>query len=157
MQTHIKKRNSSEIPSTQLQKSSFQQEESQTNLHHSLPKQKLLIKERDQARIANPADPRIDDLNKEINTIIKNHKKDKWIEHLHDCDPGSKKLWQTIKSLEAIPPPPANQSISFNGIYYDKAQQIANNLKHTIHASRNLPPSKIVQKPFKNHPKTAPQ
>ena len=88
-----------------------------------------------------------------------NHKKDKWINHLHDCQPGSKKLWQTIKNLEAIPPPPPNQSMSFNDKLYDKPRQIANKLNAQYTPAADIKPKqslrslcRLLQKPPKDSP-----
>ena len=109
----------------------------------SIPTQaKKLIKDRDKARSENPSDPIIDILNQEINIQIKNHKKEKWLSHLADCQPGSKQLWSTIKSLEANPPPPPNQSISFNGTVYDNPTKIANKLNAQYTPAAKIKPSK---------------
>ena len=57
-----------------------------------------MIKERDNIRATNPADPRLDQLNTEIKDSINTHKKEVWLEHLANCPAGSKKLWDTIKT-----------------------------------------------------------
>ena len=67
-------------------------------------------------------------MNADIQNLISTQKKEKWIEHLNNCEPNTKRLWDTIKSLNAAPKPPQNQSISFNGITYDNPQKIANKL-----------------------------
>ena len=87
-----------------------------------------LIKDRDTLRAADPTDPRIPDLNAEIHKIVADHKRDKWMKHLDSCEPNTKKLWDTVKSLSSAPNPPQNQSISFDGKTYDNPQKIADKL-----------------------------
>ena len=77
-----------------------------------------LMEERDQIRRSNPADPRLPNLNHEINMSIKDHRQAKWSEHLSSCGPGSSKLWSTIKGLNQPVSQPANQSINFGGKHY---------------------------------------
>ena len=69
-----------------------------------------LMEERDWIRSEDPAD-RIKILNSQINQSIKDHRKEKWLDHLKSCGPGTKKLWDTIKSLNNHPKQPGNQSI----------------------------------------------
>ena len=52
-----------------------------------------------------PADAKIADLNKVINTKTKEHRQEKWL------DPGTKKLWAAIKGIDKPPRQPENQSI----------------------------------------------
>ncbi len=49
-----------------------------------------LIEIRDEFRNNNPADPRLNDLNKEINQKINEHRKNKCQDHLANCSPSSK-------------------------------------------------------------------
>ena len=71
------------------------------NILNAMSTQTAKLKEdRDQIRHADPADPRLKDLNDEINTQTKDHRQEKWLEHLEKCGPGTKKLWDTIKSIE---------------------------------------------------------
>ena len=96
---------------------------------HEIPQEAAdRIEERDEIRHADPKDPRIPALNIDIKNIINNHKREKWLAHLESCEPNTKKLWDTIKSLNAPPKPPENQSISFNNIVYDNTQKIADKL-----------------------------
>ena len=98
-------------------------------LANSIPTEAAhLIKSRDEVRELNPADPRIQELNYEINKIIANHKKEKWLAHLANCEPNGKRLWDTIKSLDAPPKPPPNQSLSFNNVIFDNPKKIVNQL-----------------------------
>ena len=95
-------------------------------IYNALPTEAAkLIDERDEVKKNNPADARLPDLNKNINNLINEHKKKKWQEHLGTCDPGSKKLWNTIKSLGNQPQQPNNQGIEFNNKTYTHAKHIA--------------------------------
>ena len=86
-----------------------------------------LMEERDKVRKENPADPRLPDLNKNININIRDHRQKKWTEHLEKCGPGSKKLWSTIKSLTTNnKKQPQNQSIKFKGTHHNNPRKIAN-------------------------------
>ena len=85
-----------------------------------------LVEERDKIRRENPADPRIQDLNHEINIKIKEHRQDKWLEHLEKCGPGTKQLWDTIKSVDKPPRQPDNQGIMFSKKHFNKPKNLAN-------------------------------
>ena len=60
-----------------------------------------LTRQRDDLRRANPSNPRVTELNQEIQKKVQKHRQDKWIQHLEECDlrKGCKKLWRTIKGL----------------------------------------------------------
>ena len=58
-----------------------------------------LMYERDELRNADPTNPRIQQLNQDINHSIKQHRQDKWLETLNNCPAGSKRLWDTIRNL----------------------------------------------------------
>ncbi len=73
-----------------------------------------LIDERDNIKKNNPADNRIPEINKNIDKLIRDHRKDKWTQHLSTCQPGSTKLWKTIKGLCDQPVQPDNQGIDFD-------------------------------------------
>ena len=100
------------------------------------------MKERDELRKTEPADPRIPDLNTRINVIIKEHRQEKWLDTLKDCDPGSKKLWDTVKSLNNPGRTPPNQSVKFDNVHYTRPNKIASKLN-----CQYTPPS--VTKPTK--------
>jgi len=70
-----------------------------------------LIEERDQLRKTNPADAKIKELNLEINNATNAHRKQKWTDHLATCGQGTKKLWDTIKSINNPAKQPENLSI----------------------------------------------
>ena len=67
-----------------------------------------LIKER---RGTDPNDQRLNEINKNINISIKNHRQKKWSEHLNNCEPNSKKLWSTLKELTNPTKRVENQSV----------------------------------------------
>ena len=73
-----------------------------------------LIERRNHIRAHNPADQRLPDLNREINTLINRHKVKKWINHLDKCQSGSKTYWDTIKRINNPSQQPKNQGIVFN-------------------------------------------
>ena len=84
-----------------------------------------LMNERDDIRKNDPADARLEDLNKQINDKINDHRRSKWREHLDTCKNGSKKLWTTIKSLGNQPKQPDNQGIYFNDKIYHNPKKFA--------------------------------
>ena len=108
------------------------------------------MKQRDDIRKANPADNRLKDLNKDINDQINEHRKQKWQEHLAKCQPGSKQLWSTIKSLGNQPQQPNNQGIEFNNKVHNHAKQIADkfNKQYTPHS--NTKPDKTLRRTLRN-------
>ncbi|XP_049316872.1 uncharacterized protein LOC125779552 [Bactrocera dorsalis] len=62
----------------------------------------VLANERDTLSHADPADPRIRDLNLEIRRLVNYHKRPKWIDHLKsscNLSIGVSKLWATVKAL----------------------------------------------------------
>ena len=101
-----------------------------------------LIDERNGLRAQNPTDPHITELNEQINTNIKEHKRAKWLEHLNNCGPGTKTLWSTIKHLNSGPRQLENQSISFNGKAYSKPKKIANCLNRQFTPNSTTRPTK---------------
>ncbi len=105
-----------------------------------------LIEERDVIQQANPADPRLPDLNKEINSHINEHRKKKWQDHLNTCTAGSKKLWSTIKSLNNQPSQPDNQSLNFNNKCYTDAKDIANQFNKQYTPATNKKPLQALRK-----------
>jgi hypothetical protein len=95
-------------------------------VYNALPTETArLIDERDALRTNDPVNNRIPELNREINNNIKDYRLNKWNDHLSTCDPGSKKLWNTIKSLSDQPIQPDNQSISFNNKSTIDAKEMA--------------------------------
>ena len=114
-----------------------------------------LIENRDNIQTTNRADPRLPDLNKEINKVINDHRKSKWQEHLATCQPGSKNLWKTIKSLNNQPPQPDNQSISFNNKSYLNAKDIATQFNKQYTPPLNKKPSQALRRTLRAMKKKA--
>ena len=100
-----------------------------------------LMEDRDQIRRADPADPRLKDLNDEINTQTKVHRQEKWLEHLENCGPGTKKLWDTIKSIDKQPQPD-NQSIKFNEKHFNNPKKLATQFNTQYTPGTTTKPSK---------------
>ena len=114
---------------------------------HEIPTEALnLIDERDRIRTSNSQDPRLTDLNKNIDQIIKDYKQLKWREHLDTCAPNSKKLWTTIKNLNSQPSQPNNQGIKFNNKMINNPKKLATkfNGQYTPHSDKK--PSKQSRK-----------
>ncbi len=104
-----------------------------------------LIDERDDIRKTNPADDRIPDMNKNINTLINEHRKEKWKEHLSNCQAGSKKLWNTIKNLNDQPVQPDNHGISFNNKTTNDPKEMANHFNMQYTPPSNTKPNKAIR------------
>ena len=112
-QTFTKPKNISPKLSSKQHTNTFLQAES-PRTYNALPTEAArLIDERDNLKKNNPADDRIPELNKNINKSIREHRKEKWQEYLSTCQPGSQKLWKTVKSLNDQPTQPDNQGIDF--------------------------------------------
>ncbi len=109
-----------------------------------------LINERDEIRNANPADNRLPDLNKQINKSINEHRKKKWAEHLSTCQPGSKKLWSTIKRLGNQPQQPNNQGISFNNKTYSHAKKIADQFNRQYTPEARKKPDQALRRTLRS-------
>ena len=105
-----------------------------------------LIEERDNLKSTDPSNPNINELNRNINKLIANHRKTKWREHLEKCHQGSKKLWTTIKGLGDHPKQPENQAIYFNGRPYNDNKKIASNFNAQFTPCANTKPTKAFRK-----------
>lgn len=100
-----------------------------------------LMEERDRIRSEDPADDRIKILNSQINQSIKDHRKEKWLDHLKSCGPGTKKLWDTIKSLNNHPKQPGNQvSNSVKSTTMTPRKLQINSIRSTPRAQKQTPP-----------------
>ena len=113
-----------------------------------------LIDERDNIRANNPADDRISDLNKNINTLINNYRKDKWNEHLTNCPAGSKKLWKTIKNLNDQPIQPDNHGISFSNKTTNDPKEMANHFNKQYTPPSDTKPDKALRNTLRNMKRT---
>ena len=98
--------------------------------------------ERDDIRKENPSDPRIKELNKEIDNTIREHKKNKWNEHLQNCQAGTKKLWSTIKNLGSQPVKSINQGIKFGDKVVHDPKKLADKFNAQYTPSSNQHQSK---------------
>ena len=85
-----------------------------------------LIEERNTLRATNPSDPRINELNNEINKKIADHKREKWREKVDECKQNSNKLWTTIKTLNGNLPRTNNMGIYFNNKVINDPKKLAN-------------------------------
>ena len=101
-----------------------------------------LINERNNLRATDPTNDRINILNREIDLSIRNHRRDKWIQHLDNCPTGSKKLWDTIKGLNGQTSKNPNQSIKFNNIHQREPKKIANKFNEQYTPSAITKPTK---------------
>ncbi len=104
-----------------------------------------LMDDRDKIRKNNPADPRLPEINNNITKTIKEHRKEKWKEHISGCSAGSKKLWSTIKSLNNNPVQPDNQGISFNDKCTTDAKSIANKFNAQYTPASDKKPVKTLR------------
>ena len=102
-----------------------------------------MINERDNIRNQNPSDHRIPEINRNINKIITDHKREKWQEHLTECTPGSQKLWKTIKQLSNNQQQqPPNQGISFDRRMSNDPKKIANGFNAMYTPGTTIKPQK---------------
>ena len=102
-----------------------------------------LTEERNNLRKSNPTDPRIHQLNTEIDKLVNEHRKNTWSEHLDNCGPGTKKLWDTIKTLNCgSNKQPVNQGISFNKKMYVDPKKLADNFNTLYTPGATTKPSK---------------
>jgi hypothetical protein len=96
---------------------------------------KDLIRERDELRSADPADPALPDLNARIEDAIKVSSRKAWREEVeasgHKANP--QKFWSLLKRLSGKSSrPPPNQPISFKGKTFTKAPDIAKKFCNTF-------------------------
>ena len=119
--------------------------------YNALPTEAVrLIEERDNIKKDNPGDGRIDDLNKQINTKIRDHRKQKWLQHLSTCQPGSRKLWKAIKGLTDHPPQPENQGISFEDQIFNDPMKIAKNFNKQYTPAAVRKPAQALRRTLRN-------
>ena len=104
-----------------------------------------LIEERDEIRKQNPNDPRIPELNININKLTNEHRKNKWTEHLSTCQQGSRKLWKTIKNLSNLPKQPENQGIKFDNKITNDPKTMATKFNTQYTPSSNKKPDQRLR------------
>ena len=83
------------------------------------------IKERDEIRQLDPDSPRIKDLNREIESSINNHKREKWRETIENKKADTTKLFKLLKHLNNGKKASENEAIKFKGKYISTPKKIA--------------------------------
>ena len=112
------------------------------NIHHNIPSATSdKISERDDLRKQDPNNARIDELNEEINKEINTHRRQKWLDHLEECEQGSQKFWKTVKDLKEPSKRVENIAIKFNGKPVSENKRIANLLNRQYTPSIDKKPS----------------
>lgn len=93
---------------------------------------------RDAARTADPTDPQITDLNREIATKTRDYRKARWCEYLGKIDPrnGARRLWSAVRSLTNPRPPDNAAAICFNGTAVFDSKRICNKFCQQFTAHR---------------------
>ena len=72
---------------------------------HEIPTEALNdITKRDRLRNEDPTNPRLPELNRDINKKINIHKQQKWKEHLSKCQPNSKKNYGQPSKISIVNP-----------------------------------------------------
>ena len=105
-----------------------------------------LIEERDKLRSEDPSNDRLRDMNTNINKKINEHRKEKWLEQLKDCTPGSKKLWDTVKGLGNNSAKQSNnQSIKFNSVHYNHPKKLAMHFNRQFTPEANTKPTQAFR------------
>ena len=114
-----------------------------------------LIETRNTIRATNPSDPRIQELNIEINEKIADHKRQKWKENVEECSQNSKKLWNTIKKLNGNPPRPNNLGIYFNNKVINDPKKLANKFNTQFTPATSVKSTKAFRRTLRKvHRKT---
>ena len=84
-----------------------------------------LAQQRNQLRAESPADDRIPQLSAEIDALVLEHRRSKWLEHLNYRNINSKQLWSTIKSVSGSKRNTNLSTISFNNIQHVDVKKCA--------------------------------
>ena len=109
------------------------------------------IKQRDELRTNHPYSPEIADLNNEINSEIKEHRKTKWRDTVENITRNcSSKLYKLIKHLNNKETANTNQAIKFKGKYLSFGQDIANGFNKQFTSIVIHKSSKDTRKIIKN-------
>lgn len=61
----------------------------------------------------------------EINTLVNQYRRDKWISHLDNCDMGSHRLWSTIRHLSGTNSNKGHIAVAFNDVQQSDAKKCA--------------------------------
>ena len=125
-------------------------------IYNAMPtKAARLTEERNELRRSDPANPCIQQLNSNIDKLVNEHRRNKWTEHLDKCGPGTKKLWDTIKTLNSGgSKQPSNQGISFNKKIFIDPKKLANNFNTQYTPGTTTKPSKEARATRRNLQKT---
>ena len=83
------------------------------------------IRERDELRQQNHQLPRIAELNNEIESLINNHKREKWRETIEEKKTDTTKLFKLLKHLNGGKKASDNEAIKFKGKYITTPKKIA--------------------------------
>ena len=108
------------------------------------------MKERDDIRQTNPTDQRLPELNKEINDIINEHKREKWRETIEKKKSYSSKLFKLIKHLNGGTKASENEDIKFKGKYISAPKKIADNFNKQFSSIIPHKSSKTARSQTKN-------
>lgn len=96
-------------------------------IRHNFPSSAtILADERDSLRETNPADPRLNDLNKDINKLLNTHRKEQWTSHLGKATFSNGLLWKTIKGLTKPQKRVENTIIAFGDAHHSNPLKCAN-------------------------------
>ncbi|XP_073842224.1 uncharacterized protein [Musca autumnalis] len=88
-----------------------------------------LANERDELRRINPNDPRVRELTLEVNRLVGEHKRNKWLNHLKSCNIGAGigELWATVKSLSNPGRREDRTSVTFGHVTLTDPKRCASN------------------------------
>ncbi|XP_073831662.1 uncharacterized protein [Musca autumnalis] len=88
-----------------------------------------LANERDELRRINPNDPRVRELTLEVNRLVGEHKRNKWLNHLKSCNIGAGigELWATVKSLSNPGRREDRTSVTFGDVTLTDPKRCASN------------------------------
>ncbi|XP_036341582.1 uncharacterized protein LOC118750938 [Rhagoletis pomonella] len=119
-----------------------------------------LADERDGIRQANPGDPRIRDLNRDIRNLVNEHKRNKWNEHLKSCNlsSGASKLWSTVKSLSNPTKRRDNVALTFGTTTTSDPRSCARffSRQFIAHPERDKTRRSVLRKAHKLRPRDTP-
>ena len=113
-----------------------------------------LIDARDKLRAEDPTSARLPEIQRNINISIRDHRQQKWLGHLDKCQPGSKQMWNTVKSLSNPPRKPENQSVAFQNKHYLDSKKIANKLNAQYTPPSGNKPTKALRRLLQQTRKT---
>ncbi|KAI5731922.1 hypothetical protein M8J77_018439 [Diaphorina citri] len=114
-----------------------------------------LADERDTLRKDNPSNPRIRDLNQQINKLVIENKRQKWSDYLKEASFKNchKNLWTTLKSLTKGKSPRHNNPINFNNIPEHNNKKCATkfNKQFNIHPTNYEENKRKINRKFRNY------